>query len=595
MSKIARISLDVLSEIMILHPSTIEEKFAFSQVSRLWRNLALATPLLWSSFTCMDETDCNRLPVVLERSGATAGLHIRLRFSDPFTHWPSVALEALLPYAARIETLDAEFRPRIAFDAMRLLNSNVDFPALQTLRLQNFKHGSIPIVLLSAPKLRVLDVQQFASLDWNSILVPTLEVIRLVSNNHTNLGTLSHILTQCPLVRHVVLHSHDGWDDADEDSLAHRDDFNIRSPVRLAPALRELELQLIHRDIRKVLENGFADVVLPAVTACTLDDDLNHVTPLADVMLSGLGVLTAFSSLDSSAHIELRDAARHIRRFEGYNAQEYLSTTEIASIWKHLSTRYGLHHSVREIRIHISAWDAYAAGFAAYPPQSDVTLTLLGSALRIENVDFASMLIPGLVKVQFNPDESRSCDRNARLDIPAILRILSHIEGSPAQESTQVCIGERGQIELELDMELNVDDWDDADLEDTRRQFRVAGLSALQAALSAPWVLCSHLTLSISAAPVAGTSKDLHILVREPEPAIAAAAAEVARAPEPEPGCKMYSCICLCIATSLSLFLSLFLFASPLFTLGVFPPTRRGCVPTHDRTPLLPPVQDLAV
>ncbi|KAJ7469038.1 hypothetical protein FB451DRAFT_1255617 [Mycena latifolia] len=50
MSGIARLSLDVLRDIM-LSASSIEGKFALAQVSRLWQDLALDTPLLWSSFT----------------------------------------------------------------------------------------------------------------------------------------------------------------------------------------------------------------------------------------------------------------------------------------------------------------------------------------------------------------------------------------------------------------------------------------------------------------------------------------------------------------------------------------------------------------
>lgn len=66
---IKRLSPDLLSNIM-LTASSIDEKFALAQVSKLWRNVALDNPLFWSSFTGGgSKADCYRVALILEPSG----------------------------------------------------------------------------------------------------------------------------------------------------------------------------------------------------------------------------------------------------------------------------------------------------------------------------------------------------------------------------------------------------------------------------------------------------------------------------------------------------------------------------------------------
>ncbi|KAJ7128320.1 hypothetical protein C8R44DRAFT_732660 [Mycena epipterygia] len=261
---VARLGLDLLSD-MMLRASSIEEKFALAQVSRLWRDLALHTPLLWSSFTGGGtRADCSRVPLMLQRSGSTIMLHINFRFTSGATKWPADALKALVPYVARIETLDVEFT--VVVPITPLLDSNLEFPALQTLSSRARRCILvIPLRRYSLLDYGTLDIIYFHSTNWATLFVPSLENIRLSFANDTNLGTLSDIFARCPLAWRVVLRCYDKWHPTPDDN---RYNFTVPPCRSLAAALRELELQLGEHELKRVLNIGLADVILPTVTAC---------------------------------------------------------------------------------------------------------------------------------------------------------------------------------------------------------------------------------------------------------------------------------------------------------------------------------------
>ncbi|KAJ7665598.1 hypothetical protein B0H17DRAFT_1143375 [Mycena rosella] len=147
---------DVLVDLMLRASSTIQNKLALSQVSQLWRNVALDTPLLWSSVTGgLSKAYCYRVPLILKRND-----------------WHAHAFEALLPYLARIETLEV-FLQRFTRNANPLLRSNLQFPALQTLRLEG--GGDDLFLWIAAPRLRSLYLEDFV-IDrpkLHALLVPT--------------------------------------------------------------------------------------------------------------------------------------------------------------------------------------------------------------------------------------------------------------------------------------------------------------------------------------------------------------------------------------------------------------------------------------
>ncbi|KAJ7684425.1 hypothetical protein DFH06DRAFT_6699 [Mycena polygramma] len=425
---------DLLCEIMLALPLDIDQKFAFAQVSRLWRTISLDSPLFWSSFTGRaTESDCYRVPLILERSGSNTMLHIELVFfgAASNTMWSANALRALVPYAARIETLCVLFGH--AEDSSAVLNSNLEFPSLRTLRLKGPAWpAKIPELLCRAPRLQTLDVLDFTARNWGTLLSPSLEDISLRDVRGPAIKPFSDIFERCPRVRRVVLWDSD-WTDFNADAFA-------RWP--LAPALRELELRLEGSELGRVLKTGFSDVVLPKLTGCTFNAEIEPLTAL----LSGVGPLVVFKLVDMG-ELVLHDEAGRIRRLQCWNED---SVFDVQEVWKHLSIHYGLHRTVREIHIRVAYWNEYLESFEAYPPQLRNGITLVietylytewSSLLRSADEGGGTqkakpMQIPGLAKVEFRG----SSDDDSWIE--TTLKILEHIE-VPATRHVEVCISNR--------------------------------------------------------------------------------------------------------------------------------------------------------
>ncbi|KAJ6546791.1 hypothetical protein B0H19DRAFT_1265789 [Mycena capillaripes] len=437
MSAAGRLIPDLLSEIMFRLPWDIEEKFAFAQVSRLWRDLALNSPLFWSSFAGRDdyrgvsEADCYRLPLLLERCGSSTMLHIRFLLTQT-----TDLLKVLVPYAARIETLDVEFRE--GGDVEPLLGSNLEFPALKILRLEGPEWGRAALLSLTAPQLRTLDIQHLDPINWGSLLSPTLENIRLYQAGDANVETLSDIFKQCPRAWRVVLHANGSWD---SDRTDH--DFDVFARRPLAPALRELDLRLADSDLGPVLKAGFSDVVLHTLTGCidngNSDEDLELLT---GALLPGLGTLVGFQLLEWN-QIELRDQNGHIRRLQCWNND---ASFEVRNVWGYLSTHYDLCRTIREIRMRLADLYEYVKIFQLYPPQLQDGITLAietdwdTSFSRYTHDEGDSekaarkLPIPGLARVGF----FTSRDRYSSAD--SIFEALANIEPTTARK-VEVCIG----------------------------------------------------------------------------------------------------------------------------------------------------------
>ncbi|KAJ7128479.1 hypothetical protein C8R44DRAFT_873195 [Mycena epipterygia] len=197
MSSVARPGLDLFSDIM-LRESSIEEKFALSQVLRLWRDLALDT----------------------------LRLNHHAVYSLLLHQW------CYGMACGRVE----------GTGALRDTHRNTGF-------------------FCAIVRLQTLELQCFDATNWVTLLVPSLENIRLSFANNTNLGTLSVIFARFP----------------------------PRRP--LAPALRELELQL-DLELQRVLNIGFADEALLTVTGDgSVQDERDTVLRLRGVRLESLDVV----------------------------------------------------------------------------------------------------------------------------------------------------------------------------------------------------------------------------------------------------------------------------------------------------------------
>ncbi|KAJ7684437.1 hypothetical protein DFH06DRAFT_1155637 [Mycena polygramma] len=461
MSGIGLLVPDLLCEIMLSLPLGIDQKFAFAQVSRLWRIVALDSQLFWSSFTGTSKLDCARVPLVLKRSGSSSMLHIQFGFHDAATDWPAEALKALVPSVIRIETLDVHFR--LTVDITALLNSNLEFPSLRILRLKGPTYDKSPEVWLRAPSLQTLDVQRINPKNLSTLLSPSLEDIALREAGGYALGSLLDIFEQCPRAWRVVLQH--VWGDAMEE-----EDFDHSARRPLAPALRELELRLGDYDLALVLKAGFSDVVLPTLTGCIYnghgEDDLELLTT---ALLPGVGPLVVFKLIDMQ-EIELHDEDGRIRRLQCWNDDSSFEVEEL-EVWKYLSIHYDLHKTVGELRIRPEYWDEYLESFAAYPPQSHDGITLgfetewdynIEGFLAGDSPQTPKMQIPGLAKVElWGP-------RNGDSWTEAISKVLTRIEAPPARH-VEVCVGTM-----------------QSKLRDTERDDLVASLTSL------PGDICSH-------------------------------------------------------------------------------------------------------
>ncbi|KAJ7434048.1 hypothetical protein B0H11DRAFT_2208564 [Mycena galericulata] len=336
MSRIERLSLDLLVEIM-LRASSINDKFALAQVSKLWRAVALDTPLLWSSVIGGDsKTNRYRLPLILQRSGSTTMLHICFKFFR-WDHWLEDALNALVPYAARIETLDLRFSVTVYASSLAL----------------------------SAPRLRTFDIRRLKIAQLERLLVPSLDDIRL-SEAWEGVGRLSDIAAYCPLVWRVVLQSR---------YRVAEPDFQVLARKPMAPALRELELRLREEeDLGRVLQIGFSDVVL----------DTGNVDILARSLLRGVGPLTVFECIHAR-ETEVRDDSGH-RRFQSWDDAFHRRGFRLQDVWEQLSLHYNLHKTLYPPHVEHGIALSIGLGLGSFEEECQTS---------------GIMLIPGLTKVEF--------------------------------------------------------------------------------------------------------------------------------------------------------------------------------------------------
>ncbi|KAJ7765803.1 hypothetical protein B0H16DRAFT_1524444 [Mycena metata] len=411
---------DLLLEIFFRLPSTVNQKITITQVSQFWRNVGLDNHLFWSSFSAgPSERDCVRVPLIIERSGSSTMLHVEFDFSNG--NWPAdTALRALVPHVARIEALDVECG--IAVDTDVLLSSNLHFPALQTLRLRGWE-GWHPFatVSLTAPRLRSLDLRTMDPLDLNALLAPGLESVRMQGVG--SLKTLAAVFKQCRLVSHVAFYPRHQlpWTGGEFQGLT----------KPLAPALRDLELGLTSRDLVRLLNFRFSDVILHRLAAKIPFDSVEMLTAL----LSGVGPLAVFER-SHWQRIELHDDVGRVRSLECW---EGATSFPLKEVWDHLSFHHGLRETVREIRIPSRDWGLHLDVLESCPPklQDGITIGIYISSSRRKGLRMAGgiLRLPGLAKIEI-------CGPADELSVEILLEVVAKFE-PPEGRMTEVCVGEQ--------------------------------------------------------------------------------------------------------------------------------------------------------
>ncbi|KAJ6520564.1 hypothetical protein C8R45DRAFT_809310 [Mycena sanguinolenta] len=270
--------------------------------------------------------------------------------------------------AARIETLHVKFwvYPHHTLSlrtVQALLNSGLEFPALKALRLEGPEYGPAPSVLLTAPRLRTLDIERFDSANCTALLSPGLEIIRLYHNQSTSPQTLD-ILDRCSRAWRVVLDygRHRTYDSHYPSRFFEA--FTRRRP--LVSALRELELATPDADLGHILKAGFSDAVLRTITGRLYNPDMDLLT---HALLPGLGSPVVFGLAPGMQQLELHDNDGHIWRLQCWDED---SLFEIDWVWEYLCDHYQLHETVQEIRI--SHWMVSTPGISMQKASSGTLL-----------------------------------------------------------------------------------------------------------------------------------------------------------------------------------------------------------------------------
>ncbi|KAJ6483075.1 hypothetical protein DFH09DRAFT_1340497 [Mycena vulgaris] len=214
-----------------------------------------------------------------------------------------------------------------------LLNSNLQSPALKTLRLRGPGRGGGLSISLSAPQLRILDFTHTSPTSWDTLWVPTVENMRLFEAGDAHIGTLGNIFSQCPLLWRVALNS-------DRSRRYYPDAADAPDALRrrpLAPSLRELELRVGDTGLEQVLKIAVSDVVLDTLTGCI---------------------------------------------YKGH------SEDEPGASWKYLSMHYDLHKTVQVMLITTPWWNDYAATFELSPDGIALTVTQIMTIGGLAKVKF---------------------------------------------------------------------------------------------------------------------------------------------------------------------------------------------------------------
>ncbi|KAJ7080698.1 hypothetical protein C8R44DRAFT_895297 [Mycena epipterygia] len=151
---------------------------------------------------------------------------------------------------------------------------------------------------LSVPQLRTLEIERFHPTTWDTILVASLENIRISDAGDERLKTLCNIFARCPLALRVLLWY--GWGFREEDQ--HLFQVFVRGPP---PALRKVELRIAERDLERILKTGLFNAGLDTLAVYFRNEFMDDFELLSSALLPGLEPIIVFKSFDSS-QIELR-------------------------------------------------------------------------------------------------------------------------------------------------------------------------------------------------------------------------------------------------------------------------------------------------
>ncbi|EJD34984.1 hypothetical protein AURDEDRAFT_175935 [Auricularia subglabra TFB-10046 SS5] len=414
MSGIALLSDDLLSEILIsVTGQSIDDKYTVAQVSRRWRIVALATPLLWAAFQLATNKDRVRLPVLLQRSGDSA---LEVVVSSALVIDRDV-LETLTPHASRIRVLKALLYNAPSGQGFApLLCEDAQLPALETLVVE--AKGTLPRVACT-PALRVLcllavDIDPDALRQMLNAKLETLELKLCASLKPSD---LFHILKRCPKLVRLVYRGNGAPDPA-----------LLASPSCPSHALRTLDLRMALPEMLKVLDGvtGSASAALEEIKAgVTGNLTLPSMALLFGMLLQGTSSLSVLEYYLS--RVVLRDAAGRIRVLGVLKRDVQLN---FRNCWRCLATHHALCCSLNTLRFGTTSWRTVVDALTEHPlqPEQGIHLRIWADSFdrRGMRVRVPELHIPGLQSVVL------ACsDRTGLLEV--ILLVLTRLHSDSAR------------------------------------------------------------------------------------------------------------------------------------------------------------------
>ena len=171
---ISRLPSEILSSILsfdICAQADLKRKQQLAGVSRLWRDIILHNPMLWSFIEFSNATGSRSIETHLARSGNVL-LNIVIQVyngGSETTHSRLFSnLEIIVPHAHRWQSLLVVNLNRVYHDpsigkSISNVLCNIDFPSLKHVTIPNFEDESYPIFISQAhaPALEFLDLREY--------------------------------------------------------------------------------------------------------------------------------------------------------------------------------------------------------------------------------------------------------------------------------------------------------------------------------------------------------------------------------------------------------------------------------------------------
>ncbi|KAH7091877.1 hypothetical protein BKA62DRAFT_786869 [Auriculariales sp. MPI-PUGE-AT-0066] len=424
---------DVLAYIFtLIQPPTVWSKLKLTQVSRRWRDVALANPVLWSTFRNL--INGKRLSLILKRAGNLSPIKANLVFFSCYTDGLADTLTLLVPHVTRIVKLDLWLR--VSVHVGPLLSSGIEFPFLLDLNIrgssqQGFTKNIEPAtnvlrntVNLKAPRLRSLALTSIRLGSFLEDLPINLETVSLVQcRDASEEEVLAALLAKCKRLRSIKIHKDYSkeyvW--GDDWAGVH---FDAANGQPVGPALQDLDVRIRGGAVMAIIYRGFPNTPLQSISV-TFNDGLGLKYAI-DSLLLGCGTVASIRhtryGTDCDYSYTLVDSAGRVRKFDviDEDAGGYYTPWDVSGLWPYLVEYYRVNESIRLLEIPLGSVDDWSKAFSDddLGARGIVSLTLNitsddEKALKLWNDSMSADAISNLhiLATPDEPEDSQSRDQ----------------------------------------------------------------------------------------------------------------------------------------------------------------------------------------